>query len=185
MNYIGIDPSWTCTGIVCLNPDSVQGQTHGTIRFSRSKKTKPWTMKVWQPYKVDRKEIVEADLGDIGRMVALHEEIHNMFRNLCVQNDCAVGIEVPMGLHAGAGAKVERAYAAIALAVEDRVEWFRVYTPGQIKKFTTGKGNAKKELMMKEAYKRWGFETESHDVADAYAIARLVEHDYTQEANND
>lgn len=43
--------------------------------------------------------------------------------------------------------------------------------PTSIKKFVTGKGNAQKDMMMKEVYKRWGFDTNSNDIADAVGIA--------------
>lgn len=43
--------------------------------------------------------------------------------------------------------------------------------PTSLKKFATGKGGGKKELMMKEIFKFWGFDTSSNNVADAYAIA--------------
>lgn len=43
--------------------------------------------------------------------------------------------------------------------------------PTTLKKFITGKGNAKKDLMMVGVYKNWGFDTTSDNVADAYALA--------------
>lgn len=46
---------------------------------------------------------------------------------------------------------------------------------GQVKQFASGKGNTKKEFMVLEVYKRWGVEFKTHDEADAYAVARIVE----------
>lgn len=46
-------------------------------------------------------------------------------------------------------------------------------TPGQLKQFATGKGNAKKDMVIKEVYKRWGFEAEVSDTADAYVLSRI------------
>lgn len=48
--------------------------------------------------------------------------------------------------------------------------------PTTLKKFVTGKGNAKKENMIKDVYKRWSFEHESNNVIDAYALARYAIH---------
>jgi crossover junction endodeoxyribonuclease RuvC len=48
-----------------------------------------------------------------------------------------------------------------------------VVPPARLKKFVTGKGNAKKDQMRLEVYKRWGFEHESNDVIDAYGLAQL------------
>jgi crossover junction endodeoxyribonuclease RuvC len=50
-------------------------------------------------------------------------------------------------------------------------------SPTMIKKFVcgVGKGNAKKENVIKDVYKRWGYEHKSNNVVDAYAIARYLE----------
>jgi crossover junction endodeoxyribonuclease RuvC len=44
-------------------------------------------------------------------------------------------------------------------------------TPGCLKKFCTGNGAAQKDTMIKEVYKRWGYDTDSNDVADAITAA--------------
>ena len=45
--------------------------------------------------------------------------------------------------------------------------------PARLKKFACGVGNAKKDEVRLQVYKRWGFEHPSNDVVDAYALARL------------
>jgi crossover junction endodeoxyribonuclease RuvC len=45
--------------------------------------------------------------------------------------------------------------------------------PATLKKFVTGKGNAPKDLMRVEAYKRWGVEFKTNDEVDAYSLARM------------
>lgn len=45
--------------------------------------------------------------------------------------------------------------------------------PTRLKKFVTGKGNSQKSVMIKHVDKRWGFDTESDDEADAFGLARL------------
>jgi crossover junction endodeoxyribonuclease RuvC len=47
-------------------------------------------------------------------------------------------------------------------------------TPSALKKMITGKGNSKKEIMIKEVYKKWGYEHPSNNVIDAYALARYM-----------
>lgn len=42
--------------------------------------------------------------------------------------------------------------------------------PTTLKKFVTGKGNSKKDLMMLEAYKRWGVEGTDNQI-DSYGLA--------------
>lgn len=43
--------------------------------------------------------------------------------------------------------------------------------PTSLKKFVTGKGNAKKDLMLLEVYKRFDFDTNDDNEADAYGLA--------------
>jgi crossover junction endodeoxyribonuclease RuvC len=53
--------------------------------------------------------------------------------------------------------------------------WLEI-APAALKKFATGKGNADKEQIMLQVYKRWGFEAESNNVADAYVLAKIAYH---------
>lgn len=45
-------------------------------------------------------------------------------------------------------------------------------SPGNLKKFVTGKGNAKKEQMLLASYKKWGIEFATNDECDAFALAK-------------
>lgn len=45
--------------------------------------------------------------------------------------------------------------------------------PTSLKKFVTGKGNSKKDLMLLGVYKRWDFDTEDDNEADAYGLAQF------------
>lgn len=51
---------------------------------------------------------------------------------------------------------------------------YKMIAPGTLKKFITGKGNAKKELMLKEVYKRWGADFNDNNECDAYCLARMA-----------
>ena len=46
--------------------------------------------------------------------------------------------------------------------------------PMTLKKYASGKGNAKKQEMLLQIYKRWGVEFNDDNAADAYALARLA-----------
>lgn len=46
-----------------------------------------------------------------------------------------------------------------------------VCPPTSLKKFVTGSGGAKKELVMLEVFKRWGFEARDNNAADAIGLA--------------
>lgn len=58
-----------------------------------------------------------------------------------------------------------------------------------LKKFVTGKGVGKKQLMVKYVLQKWGFDTDDDNLADAYGLARLAaailsgpcQHKYEQE----
>ena len=51
---------------------------------------------------------------------------------------------------------------------------FKIIPPTSLKKFTTGKGNSKKSLMIKEVYKKWGYDTSDDNLADAYGLAMMA-----------
>ena len=55
---------------------------------------------------------------------------------------------------------------------------YKIIAPGSLKKFVTGKGNSKKELMLLKAYKKWGVEFEDHNLCDAYGLARMALEEY-------
>lgn len=55
---------------------------------------------------------------------------------------------------------------------EEEVPFVEV-PPTNLKKFVTGKGNSKKDLMLLNVYKRWEFDTEDDNEADAYGLAKF------------
>jgi crossover junction endodeoxyribonuclease RuvC len=46
-------------------------------------------------------------------------------------------------------------------------------SPSTLKKYATGKGNTHKNLVNKHVFKKWGFDTDSDDVADAYVLSKM------------
>jgi len=46
-----------------------------------------------------------------------------------------------------------------------------VVAPTTLKKFVTGKGNATKDQMMLQVYKRWRYEADTNNIADAVGLA--------------
>lgn len=49
-------------------------------------------------------------------------------------------------------------------------------TPSQLKKFATGKGNAPKEIIIREVFKRWGIDAADNNAADAVVLGRIGMH---------
>jgi Holliday junction resolvasome RuvABC endonuclease subunit len=70
--------------------------------------------------------------------------------------------------------------ATVRLAIYDSFDEkdYRRYPlkvpPMTLKKYAAGKGNAKKQEMLLQIYKRWGVEFNDDNAADSYALARLV-----------
>jgi len=50
---------------------------------------------------------------------------------------------------------------------------FVVVTPSSLKKFVSGAGNAKKDLMLMATYKRYGVEFSDDNLADGYGLAQV------------
>lgn len=53
--------------------------------------------------------------------------------------------------------------------------------PMTLKKYAAGKGNAKKQEMLMQIYKRWNIEFNDDNAADSYALARLASGSITGE----
>jgi len=47
-------------------------------------------------------------------------------------------------------------------------------SPAAVKLATTGKGNAAKEVMLREVFRQWSFEAKDNNDADAYALMRIA-----------
>ncbi|MEY8732095.1 hypothetical protein AB9M92_07490 [Peribacillus frigoritolerans] len=45
-----------------------------------------------------------------------------------------------------------------------------------LKKFASGKGNTKKDELVLSIYKRWGFESNSDNIRDAYVLAQIAQY---------
>lgn len=55
---------------------------------------------------------------------------------------------------------------------------YKIIAPGTLKKFVADTGNAKKELMLLNVYKKWGVEFKDNNLADAYGLARMALDEY-------
>lgn len=50
---------------------------------------------------------------------------------------------------------------------------FILVPPTALKKYCTGKGNTEKSMIIKEVYKKWKYDSNSDNEADAYVLARI------------
>jgi len=75
--------------------------------------------------------------------------------------------------------------ATVRLAIYDMFDDARKYPlkvpPMTLKKYAAGKGNAKKQEMLLQIYKRWGLEFNDDNAADSYALARLASGNHINE----
>ena len=141
--FVGIDPS-TKTGLVMLNDK-------GEPFYQQEHLLKTGMY-------ATPKEIMEYAAGIVGE----------------IPNKAIICIE---GFSFGSKGKgVSTQYGvgfAIRFALVERNMSYFEPTPGQVKKFATGKGNASKENMIIPILRHWNFEHDSDNVRDAYVMARM------------
>lgn len=70
-------------------------------------------------------------------------------------------------------------HAATALALLEVFDGTTLVKPdlvatNTLKKFVTGAGNGPKNVIIKGVYKKWGYDTDDDNLADAYGLARLA-----------
>lgn len=162
MLYIGLDPSLTGTGIVCLDES-------GKIKDQKLIKT------------------LSNDLIE-DRLILIIDSIMEFIEKCAVRTtdgyDHVLNIMME-GLSFGAKGNAVMQMAGlhycirIFLKKESTYEYsfinsYHVAPPTTLKKFVTGKGNSKKELILLEVYKRWGIEFKNNNLADAFVLAKMA-----------
>lgn len=144
--YVGIDHSFTGTGVVLLDKG-------GEILEQKLIKSNP-------------KQTIEERLIDLKEQLSFIPVIVNLKR-VCIEGP-SYGSNGQFILQMGALHFIIR-----ILLFENNVD-YEIITPGALKKFVTGKGNAKKELMLLKVYKKWGVEFSDNNMSDAYGLARMA-----------
>jgi len=144
--FVGIDHSFTGTGVILLDKD-------GEILEQKLIKSNP-------------KQTIEERLIDLREQLSFIPVIVNLKR-VCIEGP-SYGSNGQFILQMGALHFIIR-----ILLFEHNVD-YEIITPGALKKFVTGKGNAKKELMLLKVYKKWGVEFSDNNMSDAYGLARMA-----------
>ena len=89
---------------------------------------------------------------------------------------CIEDFFTPMNKHQiNAAIKLAMLATVTRMALYEKGIPFYVVAPTQVKKFTTGKGTSKKEIMVREVWKRWGVECSDDNQADSTALAHIAE----------
>lgn len=155
MLIIGIDPSLTSTGIVVLRD--------GKVELAVTTKNKP-------------------ALGTIDRVRLIYERIVCVAENLTDGEKWqAPDLIVIEGFSYGSKGRSVFDIAYLGWRIREELEWLKEQDniswlevpPSQLKKFATGQGNANKEIILQQVYKRWGVEFSDNNQADAYVLAQI------------
>lgn len=154
---VGIDPSFTGTGIVILVDDE--------FYYSNTILT-------------DSNETVLDRVANIcfGTLKALDKAL---YRYAGKQDDLIIAIE-GFSFASKGSAVFQIGYLGWKLreiinefCKEREFNWIEV-PPNNLKLFATGKGNSAKELIMLQVYKRWGQEFTDNNQADAFVLAKMA-----------
>jgi len=144
--FVGVDPSFNSTGVVVLDQ-------YGTIIKQCN-------------FSLQKYEDIEEKLSKFEEKISFIPKIIKLQ---------SVYIEGPAYMANGQYAlQMGALHYLLRLYLYRHTVDYKVIAPGTLKKFVTGRGNAKKDLMLLKVYKKWGEEFEVDDLADAYGLARMA-----------
>jgi Holliday junction resolvasome RuvABC endonuclease subunit len=112
------------------------------------------------------------------RLIRLRMKLEELLKSHSVD---LVAYEAPAAMQSMQAAKVVyELVGQIKVWCHDHGFQFVSYMPPQLKKFATGKGNAKKEAMVDafESIVKRPVEDSEHDMVDAWWLLRLVQSEY-------
>lgn len=147
MVSLGVDPSLAATGCIRLDKD-------GNIIDQQLIKTKP----------------TKTIRGELERLQEIRDTIIMTDAKVAVIEGLAMGISRTTALTQLAGLNYMIREHFLLCDIP-----FVVVPPTQLKKFITGKGNVKKEMMLLEVYKRYDVSFSDNNLCDAYALAKIGE----------
>lgn len=145
---LGIDLSTSATGLVLLRENKTLG-----------------------PLVLHAEEIKEPGKG-IERNAAIVARIMHFILSHCPTKIVLEGYSLNT---ANASSIIPLVEIGALLRFMLKIEGCLWYDPraGEIKKFATGKGNSPKDIVLMHVFKRWGFESKTNNIADAYVCAAM------------
>ena len=155
---MGLDPSFNNFGVVVLDADDGKIVARKTIEVSD-----PGAMPA------HRKTIARAEL--LRDVVASYIHAHRV---------AAAGIEDFSYLARSSSVYMLGQLQGIVRATLEHAfgeRWIAI-APTQHKKFATGKGNAAKDIYLKEVYKRWDLDFDTSHEAEAFVIAQIARYNF-------
>jgi Holliday junction resolvasome RuvABC endonuclease subunit len=152
--YVGIDPGSKNCALVAWSP------TEGLITTWKPRGTMPTGVLRLRKLMVDiNRELVKLEINGTIRQFAM--EAYSMAEKYGQHASGEVGAAIKLVILSHFATDDRRAYPVLV-------------APQQLKKFATGNGNTKKEMLPKEIYKRWGMDFNDTNLAEAYALARIA-----------
>lgn len=154
---IGIDPSLTSTGIVILKGDDI----------------------------VESRTLPNNSADNIiTRVRKIRDEISKEINRMIDSDGRGIGYNVIASIEGFSYGSKGRSIFDIGYLGwrirEDLVEWSRgtrmkwiEVPPSNLKQYATGKGNAAKEVVMMNVFKRWNEEFDDNNQADAFVLAKI------------
>lgn len=156
MRYIGLDLSMRATGVVVLDDE---GSVIKRMRIG------------WKD-----------SCATVHQRIAYFDKVSlavsSLVADIAVEDDCLHEIAIAVEDYATHGPGDPTIGPELGAIVRLRlVKHPRLHeiSATSLKKFACGKGNATKDVIMLEVYKRWGFDCNGdNNLADAYVLARMV-----------
>jgi Holliday junction resolvasome RuvABC endonuclease subunit len=152
--YVGIDPGSKNCALVAWSP------TDGLLWAWKPKGKMPTGVERLYKLKIDI-GLVLCQLSKRGRIARIAMEGYSMYERYGQHASGEVGGVIKLTILLHFGGRGERAYPVLV-------------APQQLKKFATGNGNTKKELITKEVLKRWDIDFDDTNLAEAYVLARMA-----------
>jgi crossover junction endodeoxyribonuclease RuvC len=151
--YVGIDPGSKNCALVAWSP------TRSLLTTWKPKGTMPSGVLRLRKLMIEiTTELEKLDAQGQVKMVAL--EAYSMAEKYGQHASGEIGATLKLTLLAHFGV--------------NRVAFPVLVAPQQLKKFATGNGNTKKDLITKEVLKRWGVDFDDTNIAEAYVLARVA-----------
>lgn len=146
---IGIDPSLAATGIAVLDSGNIV-----EVRLIKSKPTKEKTPS-----------------DEIQRLIKIKSDIIEILEKYEPAVVCIEGLAF-MARNTSALVQLAGLNYMIREYLNEKGIKFIIIAPSTLKKFITGNGAAKKDVMLIEVYKRYGVTILNDNESDAYSLAQ-------------
>jgi len=152
--YVGVDPGSKNCAMVAWSP------TRGLITTWKPKGTMPTGVLRLRRLMVSISDELQK-LECQGRICKIAMEGYSMFEKFGQHASGEVGAAIKLTILGCFDAQDPRAYPLIV-------------QPQTLKKFVSGSGNTRKDMIPKEILKRWAMDFNDPNIAEAYALARVA-----------